>query len=387
MGVRFQDDTTKKDSYNLLETRLQLKGSHSPDIKEEWTPEINFKFDLVADGYEEHIRFITRTLAISFTPTENIDVKLGRQILTWGTGDLLFINDLFPKDYVSFFSGRHDEYLKLPSDAVKLSIFADRASFDIVLTPVMEANNSITGKRFSFYDGLTLSLTGEEAGRDFVEPDETIDNMEFSLRAYRTFNSFEGALYIFRGFYKEPRGILNAFSRQFFYPRLSVYGASLRGPVFGGIGSLEAGYYDSRQDRSGDDPNIENPAIKFLAGYSKDMGGELNLGFQYLIEEMLEYSAYVANLGAGEAKRDEFRHLITTRVTKLFMDQTLMAGIFIFYSPTDRDAYLRPQASYDISDALKVSGGANIFIGKEIETELGQFQRNDNLYIRVRLSF
>lgn len=386
-GVRTQDDTTKKDSFNLLETRLQLKGSLSPKIKEEWEPEMSFKFDLVADGYEEHLRLTMRTLALSFTPTDNIDVKLGRQILTWGTGDLLFINDLFPKDYVSFFTGRDDEYLKLPSDAIKVSIFTEAASVDIVLTPVMEANNSITGTRFSFYDGLTGNLIGNEAGRDFVEPDETLDNMELSLRAYRTFGSFEGALYFFRGFYKEPRGILNPISRQFFYPRLSVYGASIRGPVFGGIGSLEAGYYDSRQDRDGVDPNIENPAIKFLTGYSRDMGKDLNIGVQYLIEEMLEYSAYVANLGAGEAKRDEYRHLITTRIIKLFKDQTAMAGVFIFYSPTDQDAYLRPQASYDISDTLKVSSGANIFLGKDKHTEFGQFQRNDNLYLRARYSF
>ncbi len=387
LGVRTQDDTTKKDSFNLLETRLQLKGSHSPKLMEEWSPEISIKVDLVADGYEEHLRLVARTLSLAFTPTDIIDVKLGRQTLTWGTGDFLFINDLFPKDYISFFSGRDDEYLKLPSDAIKLSVFTDAASFDIVIQPVMEANNSITGSRFSFYDGLTGSTIGDAAARDFVEPKETIENMELALRAYRTFGSFEGALYFFNGFYKEPRGILNPATQQFFYPRLTVYGLSLRGPAFGGIGNIEAGYYDSRQDRSGDNPNIENPAFKFLAGYSKDLGGDLSVGAQYLIEEMLKYSAYEANLGAGEMKRDEFRHLITTRITKLFKDQTIISGLFIFYSPSDRDAYIRPHVSYNVTDTLKLSSGANVFLGKERHTEFGQFQRNDNLYVRARYSF
>ena len=49
----------------------------------------------------------------------NLDVKLGRQVLTWGTGDLLFLNDLFPKDWVSFFAGRDDEYLKAPSNTLR----------------------------------------------------------------------------------------------------------------------------------------------------------------------------------------------------------------------------------------------------------------------------
>jgi hypothetical protein len=102
---------------------------------------------------------------------------------------------------------------------------------------------------------------------------------------------------------------------------------------------------------------------------------------------MLQYSAYEANLGAGEVKRDEFRHLLTTRITKLFRDQTVIAGLFIFYSPTDEDAYLRPNVSYNVTDSLKLSGGANIFLGKERHTEFGQFQRNDNLYLRARYSF
>ncbi len=48
-----------------------------------------------------------------------VNLKIGRQVFTWGTGDYLFINDLFPKDYESFYIGRDDEYLKRPSEAVK----------------------------------------------------------------------------------------------------------------------------------------------------------------------------------------------------------------------------------------------------------------------------
>ncbi|MBE9531958.1 MAG: hypothetical protein IME98_04040, partial [Proteobacteria bacterium] len=311
LGARTQDDTTKSDSFNLVDLRFQVKGSYTPEVKEEWSPEVNFKGELLLDGYNEHLLLLLREANLSFTPTDIIDVKLGRQTLTWGTGDLVFVNDLFPKDYISFFSGRDDEYLKRPSDALKFSIFAELASFDIVLSPIMEANNSITGSRFSFYDGLSGATIGEAANRDFIEPEETVENMELALRAYRTFGSFEGALYFFNGFYNEPRGILNAGLEQFFYPRLRVYGASLRGPVLGGIGNIEAGYYDSREDPDGDKGNIENPAVKYLVGYTKDLGGDFSIGAQYLIEEMLEYSAYELNLGADEMQRDEFRHLIT----------------------------------------------------------------------------
>jgi len=386
-GYRSKSDTTKKDGYNLLEARSQIKGSHSPELMEDFYPELTFKADLVADGYESSLNFMVREAALSLTPAGTVDMKVGRQVLTWGTGDLVFVNDLFPKDYVSFFTGREDEYLKLPSNAVRVSIFADIASFDIALAPQMEHNNSVTGSRFSFYDGLAGRITGDEANRDFIRPEKIPENMEIALRAYRTVGSFEAAFYLFRGFYNEPRGIFDPAKEQFIYPRLGVYGLSLRGPLLGGIGNFETGYYDSRDDRSGRDRFIENPSIKYLAGYSKDMGGDLSIGGQYLIEHMLGYSYYREGLGQQEPARDEFRHLLTLRITKLYKNQTIVAGLFAFYSPSDRDAYLRPAVSYKLTDSTKVSAGANIFTGRYDHTEFGQFELNDNLYMRVRYTY
>lgn len=386
-GFRTDDDTTRKDDFNLLETRFQLKGAHSPEVMEGWSTELTFKTEFIADGYEERLRFIVREAALSFTPTDIVDIKIGRQVLTWGTGDYLFLNDLFPKDYVSFFTGRDDEYLKVPSDAVKVSIFAEAASFDIVVMPVMESNKSVIGTRLSFYDSTRGVITGDEADRDFNKPEKTVENMELALRAYRTFGSFEAALYYYRGFYNEPQGILDAATEQFFYPRLGVYGFSIRGPVLGGIGKFEAGYYDSREDRGGRDSSIENSSIKYLAGYARDMGNDLSIGAQYLIEEMLDYDSYRAALDPDQPARDEFRHLLTLRIMKLMKDQTVEAGLFTFYSPSDSDVYLRPSIGYKVTDSIKVTAGANIFAGRDDHTEFGQLERNDNIYTRFRYSF
>ncbi|MBI4715228.1 MAG: hypothetical protein HY760_04720 [Nitrospirae bacterium] len=65
----------------------------------------------------------------------SFDLRMGRQVITWGVGDLLFINDLFPKDYAAFFSGRPLEYLKTGSDAVKAGFFSDGLSADLVVIP------------------------------------------------------------------------------------------------------------------------------------------------------------------------------------------------------------------------------------------------------------
>jgi len=386
-GYRTQRDITKKDSFNLLEGRLQLKGIYAPPLLEDWSPELNLKAELIADGYEDRLILRAREAALAFTPLDMMDVKLGRQILTWGTGDYIFINDLFPKDYVSFFIGRDDEYLKVPGDALKVSLFFDAINFDMVVIPFMEPDISVTGRRISFFDGLGGMVAGEDAAREFIEPRETIGNMELALRAYRTIGRTELALYLFRGFYKEPRGILSAPKREFFYPRLHVFGMSARGPVLGGIGNFEIGYYDSREDRSGSDPMVENPSIKYLAGYTRDLGGDASLGLQYEVEEMLHHASYRKGLASGDPVRDEFRHLLTMRLTKLFNAQTIETSLFVFYSPSDMDAYLRPNSSYKVTDNWKVTAGANIILGKNEFTDFGTFRRNDNIYMRVRYSF
>ena len=92
-----------------------------------------------------------RQAVIILRASDWLDVRAGRQVLTWGTGDLLFLNDLFPKDFVSFFVGRDDEYLKAPANALRLTFYSSLVNLDLVATPVFEPDRSITGERLSFF--------------------------------------------------------------------------------------------------------------------------------------------------------------------------------------------------------------------------------------------
>ncbi len=386
-SIKLGDERAEKSGYNLAETRLQLKYSYFPGIVEEYGGELSLKADLLYDGYTEELSTEVRNLNLLVSPTQSFDLKVGRQILTWGTGDLLFINDLFPKDYISFFTGRDTEYLKRPSDALRILYFHDSFSLDLVLIPQFEPNKSIKGRRLSFYDGLKGSISGTESSPTFLKPKQTAENSEIALRLYKNIDSYEAALYLFKGFYKEPRQVLDSANELFTYPRLIVYGASLRGPVAGGIGNVEIGYYDSRDDSGGTDSSIENSSVKYLTGYTRDLGGELKAGLQYMVEQKLNYNTYRDNLSPGSPANDRFRHLLTLRLTKLKRAQTLETSLFAFYSPTDNDLYLRPSISYKVADNIKITGGANIFSGNKDHTQFGSLEGNNNLYLSARYSF
>ncbi len=388
-GGRLRSDPNQK-RLSLAETRLQLEAS-------KYWQGANFvlKSDFLADpAAEDHGLDLRRgegpvdlrSAYVSFSPLPALDLKLGRQVLTWGTGDQLFINDMFPKDWESFFIGRDTEYLKAPSNAARASLFLEPVNLDLVYTPRFNPDRYIDGQRVSYYN----PLLGRTAGRDDTLsadlPSDWLGDDEIALRLYKNVSGTELAAYAYDGYWKSPGGFSFAEGEALF-PDLSVYGASARGSWGPGIGNVEVGYYDSREDRSGDDPEINNSQLRFLAGYELEPLKNFTVGGQYYLERMLDYEEYKDSLPPGSNKAEENRHVLTLRLTKLYWMQTLELSLFTFYSPSDQDAYLRPRAVYDVTDNWRVEVGGNLFYGEEEHTFFGQFKDNTNAYAGVRYSF
>jgi hypothetical protein len=378
-GYRTQNDPYQKDM-SIMEGRLQLDVSSFLD----WA-DFKFKGDAVGDLVTEEVYFDTRELNISTMPLEFMDVKLGRQILTWGTGDLVFINDLFPKDWQSFFIGRNVEYLKAPSDAVKASLFSDLANLDIVFTPEFDPDRYINGERISYWNSGLGRLAGRDAVIQTDRPSRCFKDSELAARLYKNINNYEFAVYGYHGFWKSPGG-LNETETQAIFPDLNVYGTSVRGAVGKGIGNLEFGYYDSADDRSGSNRLINNSELRFLAGYAQEIGKDFTAAVQYYLEHMLDYDWHRESMPVG-LNRDRNRHVATLRLTKLLMNQNLRCSIFTYFSPSDMDVYIRPNVHYKASDNLALEAGANIFCGDRQDTFFGQFENNTNVYTGVRYSF
>jgi hypothetical protein len=388
-GLRTQGDEHEKD-VSLAEVRAQILAEQpAGDLLT--TVRADFLYDGVPPDFDSDLEtgegpIDLREANIQLPLGSAGDLKAGRQILTWGLGDMLFINDLFPKDWQSFFSGRDTDYLKAPSDALLVSLYPAEWNLDMVYTPRFDADRFVSGDRLSYWNPALGDTAGRNAIIDPLERDDWLDDDEWSGRLRRTLGGFEAALYGYAGFWKTPEG-MDPVSGRTFYPDLSVYGASLRGPLAGGLVSLEAGYYDSREDRGGDDPYLPNSQQRGLVGYERELVRDLQLGLQYYAEYMLDYDGYRETLPPGMRSRDEVRQVATVRVTRMAMSQNLTLSLFGYFSPTDLDAYLRPYAAYKLTDNLLVAAGANVFLGKDPYTFFGQFEDNNNIYAAVRYSF
>ena len=379
-GIRTQNDPNQHHDVNYAELRLQLEASRALE-----SVEFKFRLDLFRDEALHEFNADLREAHVLFTPSDVLDLKIGRQILTWGTGDLLFLNDLFPKDFQSFFIGREESYLKAPSNSVKSSFYFDLFNLDLVWNPLFNSDRFVNGERLSFFNPFLVRKTGEREELSSREPETWFKDSEIHLRAFKNVKGYELALYGYYGFFKNPGGFNLAGEATF--PRLAVYGASVRGNVLKGIGNLEIAYYDSLKDPHGTNPLVNNSQFRFLAGYTQELLPDFNIGFQYYLEHMAQHDRFMRNLPAGALAQDENRHTFTVRLTQLLLQQNLRLSLFTFYVPSDGEAYLRPMAHYKVSDAWSATVGANIFTGDGQSTFFGQLDDNSNVYVRVRTSY
>lgn len=334
--------------FKQAEERAQLKieGRKEPYA-------LIIKTDIFYDHIEEKTTIELREGYIDIV-SEKWDTRLGRQIITWGIGDMIFINDVFPKDYEAFFSGRPLEYLKKGIDGIKAGLYPQMLNLELIVIPFFEPNTFPEGRRFH-----------NSMNPDASKPNET----EVALRAYKNLSGLDTSIYFYRGFYREPSMKADG---SFFYPELSVYGVSLEGKAFG----IEVGYYDSRQDSKGKDPFIPNPTSRILFSYKGQPLEDLSIGIQYYTEYM----------DSNEEQGDRLYQLASLRLTQMLLHQEMRLSFFMFYSPTYGDYMLNPEIRYRFTDTISASIGGNIFGGNQ-SGRFGRLDKNDNAYIQLRYEY
>jgi hypothetical protein len=278
------------------------------------------------------------------------------------------------------------EYLKLGVDAVRLQYSPSAASVEILAVPFFTPDSFPSPERFFVYDPFPKTLRLREH-----EPASTVANSEVAVRISRQWTGFDISLHAYRGFWRSPSARLDSSGTAGFvtrfYPRLQVYGAAAQRSFSGGVLSLEAGYYNSRQDTRGENPEIPNSQWRMLAGYQYQPWKDSTLGVQLYGQIMEDYRAYLSASPPGTPVQDRFWGVVSVRFTQFLRYQSWKLSLFVVHSPTANEYFLQPELRRRFTDRLSTTLGANLFGGTSETTFFGQLQKSDNVYLSFRFDF
>lgn len=357
------------DAFALGEERVRFNVTAEPSSGQ---PEVVIKGDLfydnVANAVDNDLReaYVTQSLG-------QLDASVGRQIVTWGVGDLFFINDVFPKDWDSYFSGRPMEYFRLGVDSLRMTYSSQLVNADFLVIPFVTTDNFPPPSRFLIFNPLATLPTQRQA-----KPATRLSDTELAFRLYRNVMGADVSLYFYKGFWNEPflerDRLVSPTTATQFYPRLRVYGASMQRNLFTGVMSLETGYYDS----AGVDSEW-----RLLAGYQREVWQDFTVGLQFYGEFTTHSKPGRGSLVVAVPPADQF---ISTRLAQLLDYQTSTLSLFAVYSPGHRDYFIRPMATYQVTDRLSVYLGASIFGGPK-PSYFGGFDGSDAAFLGTRVDY
>lgn len=380
-GAFFKKNRVGNDE-SMLELRNELSanrylGSHF----------FSSRLQLVADKLDDpKVQLDVRELFINFNLSEHLALKVGQQVTTWGTGDNLFVNDFFPKDWQSLFAGRDDTYLKAPAPAIKMSVFSSALNIDFVWVPIFTPDTYITGERFVYFNPAILyGAQGMPELKD-EKPKKELKNGQFHLRLSNTFSGTEVALYAYKGFFNRPMGY-DALKQKYIFPALQAFGASVREDTFMGLISAEVAYWQSLDDKDGDKPFIPNNQVKAIVGIEKELVKNFTMGVQWMREQTLQYQAAKDNYMGATPIADEAHDMLTLRLRLQTYKQKITWSLFSFYSPNEKDSLSIAKVTYRHSDNWQFAIGANSFQGEKNYTQWGQFETNSNYFAQIKYNF
>jgi hypothetical protein len=358
-------------SVMVNEQRVQLLG--------EWQPvqglASTLRVDALHDGAAGGSTVLVREAYVDGAIAKQVEIRAGRQVITWGVADYLFVNDIFPKNYDAFFTGKPFDHMKEAVDAVKLNAVAGEMEIEVVAARPDQDGMPSQGRFISA--ALPPGMLAAPAGRH---------GTDFAARIAGRFGRWDTAAYAARyhsrepGLYMVPKAGL-AWEMQ----PTRHFGVSATASAGNGVVLAEAAYIDTDLKSGNMNRYTFGRQVKALAGYSADFGDDLNASLQYHLERSLDYSAYVNSLAPQAAPTSRERQTLYARGSKKLLHQTLGLGMQAFVA-FDGGRYLNPFASYSMADGWNWEVGANLFDGKAT-SRYGSMKRDSNLYTSLRYSF
>ena len=309
-----------------------------------------------------------------------LEVKAGRQIVTWGVADGLRITDLIsPMDYTEFMANDYDD-IRVPVNAINLKYPGESFSAEVVFVPVPEyfviPTNDGNPWQMPVPNGVRMDLSGTPEKR--IKNSEVggrlrffLENLDFSITALRTFN-------------KSPVTVMkldpetkSALIKGVYKP-MNVVGGDVSIPAGELVIRGEAGFYFGEPIalRNACDFRLRK-TFNGLVGLDWYAGGNWTFMFQYMHKIVMDYR--------DELGLEQNTSMLTARISKELLNNTLKLSVYGMFDVDNVGFYVRPAGDYLLNDQITLSLGADILGGRRGTFET--YKKNTQIWVKGKFFF
>ena len=344
-------------------------------------------------------------------------VEAGYMKKVWGKGDEYHVLNLMnPRNLEDFTNGT--EYIEWIDPEVMLSLslpVRQMGQVEMLYSPRFTGDSIPSSGRWSPYQAETIAAMAEEAvifqasqisstiaqtaylsehsSADALYPDTNgWDWSQFGVYYTDTFGSVDLGFMYYNGFYGEP-AVQAGFtgttltSLSLDYDRMQAFGIDFAA-VLGPLNTRGELAYYMTDDYDGDDPEVYNNRIKWIAGF--DVGlpvSSLNIN----IQETGTYILGNDEIGAADMEYDDdgdyTENLILLKISDKYNHEKIEAAVTGIWHIEKQGWKIAPSVTVDLSDDLELEAEYCVYGGDDETSLLGQFDDNDYAEVKLTYSF
>lgn len=365
---------------------------------------VDFLNDAVADNQTElNLREAYLDIYSSW-----VDFRIGKQQVVWGKADGYFINDIVNPLDLSLFLLQDFDDIRMATTMLNTKFHRGNHSLELLVIPEFRPMNIDFEGNWAFRrpDSVAIphpaaSMIGEMMNipmfyRESSLPECSVKNFEYGLKLNMFLLGTDISLIYFKAredqpvMQKEivtnPSSLPHGIEMQVTptHPWFTFYGLNFSRPVGMWVIRGEGGYYPRRFydtmdfTTEADGFLTEKPFFQGMVGAEYQLSADLNIAVQAIQERLLDYEEAIVT--------DEVANLGTLLLKGSFRNETIQPMWLTLYHFSN-DSYLsRIMIDWKYSDSFTITFGTDI-LGRKADTIFGQFDKNDNLYLKLRYDF
>jgi len=333
--------------------------------------------EAVLDKYETDVKM--RELYLQASPAKQLDIKIGRQIVVWGTSDYLRVVDVInPLDLKD--PGITDiEELRLPVTLSKLDYYWGYFNLSGMLIHEIRFNET-PPYGSDFYPYPEPPPPGEKPGN-------TLSNTQFALAFKGIFSGWDLGIYWADIYHSDthteasPGGDVSVLLQK--HERVKMSGASSTLAAGNWIIKGEAVYWNGLKYT--DVPHRSFSRFDLMIGFEYSGFNDTRITLEMLNQHIFDYKSELKKY-SDSLDENQFQSVICAE--RDFMNEALTLTLLATaYGETwQGGSYQRISAEYEIAEALTVKGGVVFYHSGDLSM-FNNIGGNDKLSLELKYSF